>query len=94
MNSEKPKTIIIIGDGQGMDKLKDESVYLIITSPPYWQLIEHKDNRANCGQRKMSMVSCHSNPDLLTDTMCPYYHQVILIVCKSFYETNINISKR
>ena len=33
----------------------------------------------NCGQRKMSMVSYHSNADLLTDIIHPYYHQVNLL---------------
>lgn len=33
----------------------------------------------NCGRRKVSMVSCHSKPDLLTDKIRPYYHQVIVV---------------
>jgi DNA modification methylase len=37
----KPKTTIIIGDSRGMDELKDESVHLVITSPPYWQLKDY-----------------------------------------------------
>lgn len=41
MNSEKPKTTIIIGDSRNMSELKDESVHLIITSPPYWQLKDY-----------------------------------------------------
>ncbi len=35
------KTTIIIGDSRKMDELKDESVHLIITSPPYWQLKDY-----------------------------------------------------
>ncbi|MDH5769116.1 MAG: DNA methyltransferase [Nitrospirota bacterium] len=35
------KTTIIIGDSRRMDELKDESVHLIITSPPYWQLKDY-----------------------------------------------------
>lgn len=41
MNSEKPKTTIIIGDSRSMSELKDESVHLVITSPPYWQLKDY-----------------------------------------------------
>lgn len=29
--------------------------------------------------RKMSMVSCHSKPDFLTDVIRPYYHQFIMV---------------
>ncbi len=36
-----PKTTIIIGDSRKMEELKDESVHLIITSPPYWQLKDY-----------------------------------------------------
>lgn len=35
------KTTIIIGDSRWMKELKDESVHLIITSPPYWQLKDY-----------------------------------------------------
>ncbi len=35
------KTTIIIGDSRKMEELKDESVHLIITSPPYWQLKDY-----------------------------------------------------
>ena len=37
----KPKTTIIIGDSRNMNELKDESIHLIITSPPYWQLKDY-----------------------------------------------------
>jgi len=32
---------IIIGDSRHMDEVKDETVHLIITSPPYWQLKDY-----------------------------------------------------
>lgn len=32
---------IINGDSRRMDELKDESVHLVITSPPYWQLKDY-----------------------------------------------------
>ena len=41
VKSEYPKTTIIIGDSRKMEELKDESVHLIITSPPYWQLKDY-----------------------------------------------------
>lgn len=31
---------IIIGDSRWMKEVTDESVHLIVTSPPYWQLKE------------------------------------------------------
>ncbi len=37
----QPKTTIIIGDSRRMEELNDESVHLIITSPPYWQLKDY-----------------------------------------------------
>ncbi len=36
---------IICGDARSMDSIDDESVHLIITSPPYWQLKDYGDNR-------------------------------------------------
>src|SRR3989304_3711951 len=41
VKSEYPKTTIIIGDSRRMEELKDESVHLVITSPPYWQLKDY-----------------------------------------------------
>ena len=32
----------IIGDSRKMDELKDSSIHLIVTSPPYWQLKDYK----------------------------------------------------
>lgn len=36
---------IIIGDSRHMGEVPDESVHLIITSPPYWQLIDYGDEK-------------------------------------------------
>lgn len=36
---------IIIGDSRHMKEVSDESVHLIITSPPYWQLKDYGDER-------------------------------------------------
>ncbi|MBS3945597.1 MAG: site-specific DNA-methyltransferase [Melioribacter sp.] len=38
---EKTKHQIIFGDSRNMKELSDESVHLIITSPPYWQLKDY-----------------------------------------------------
>jgi len=35
------KTTVVIGDSRNMEELKDESVHLIVTSPPYWQLKDY-----------------------------------------------------
>jgi site-specific DNA-methyltransferase (adenine-specific) len=35
------KHTIIQGDSRQMSELKDKSVHLIITSPPYWQLKDY-----------------------------------------------------
>jgi len=32
---------IIIGDSRSMEEIQDESVHLVITSPPYWQLKDY-----------------------------------------------------
>jgi len=34
---------IIIGDSRNMAELNNESVHLIITSPPYWQIKDYGD---------------------------------------------------
>jgi len=34
---------IIIGDSRNMAEVKDESVHLIVTSPPYWQIKDYGD---------------------------------------------------
>ncbi|MBN1234290.1 MAG: site-specific DNA-methyltransferase [Candidatus Coatesbacteria bacterium] len=34
---------IIIGDSRNMDDIENESVHLVITSPPYWQLKDYGD---------------------------------------------------
>ncbi|NLK81175.1 MAG: site-specific DNA-methyltransferase [Bacteroidales bacterium] len=39
--THKSKHTIINGDSRQMNELKDESVHLIVTSPPYWQLKDY-----------------------------------------------------
>lgn len=36
---------IIIGDSRKMSEVSDESIHLIVTSPPYWQLKDYGDSR-------------------------------------------------
>lgn len=36
---------IIIGNAQNMTELSDESVHLVITSPPYWQIKDYGSNK-------------------------------------------------
>lgn len=35
------KHLIINGDSRQMSELHDQSVHLIVTSPPYWQLKDY-----------------------------------------------------
>jgi modification methylase len=42
MNTEnKTKHLVVMGDSRSMTDVKDESVQLVITSPPYWQLKDY-----------------------------------------------------
>lgn len=40
---------IILGDARKMTAVKDESVHLIVTSPPYFDLVEYTDGDAQLG---------------------------------------------
>ena len=37
----KTKHLIINGDSRSMKELSNESIHLVITSPPYWQLKDY-----------------------------------------------------
>ena len=39
------KHILINGDSRHMSLIPKESVHLIVTSPPYWQLKDYGNNR-------------------------------------------------
>jgi len=41
LNMNRGKHIIVNGDSRRMNELKDGSVHLIVTSPPYWQLKDY-----------------------------------------------------
>ena len=56
---------IVFGDSRDMKQIKDKSVHLIITSPPYWQLKDYGDEnqigfneigRASCRERVFGLV--------------------------------------
>ena len=36
---------VIIGDSRVMKEVADESVHLVVTSPPYWQLKDYGDGK-------------------------------------------------
>ncbi|MFZ4696167.1 MAG: DNA-methyltransferase [Verrucomicrobiia bacterium] len=41
--------LIRLGDARNLGWLKDESVHLVVTSPPYWTLKEYEENEAQLG---------------------------------------------
>jgi len=40
------KHLLVIGDSRSMDLISNESVHLVVTSPPYWQLKDYGNDRA------------------------------------------------
>ncbi|TFF96833.1 site-specific DNA-methyltransferase [Candidatus Thorarchaeota archaeon] len=45
--------LIVLGDSKSMKELKDRSVHLVVTSPPYWRLKDY-GNDAGVGQQPSS----------------------------------------
>ena len=43
----KTSHMVIIGDSRRMSETADESVHLIVTSPPYWQLKDYGHSEQN-----------------------------------------------
>ena len=41
---------LILGDSRHMDDIQDESVHLVVTSPPYWTLKEYPDQKGQLGR--------------------------------------------
>lgn len=41
---------LLLGDSRRMDQLADNSVHLVVTSPPYWTLKEYPDRDGQLGQ--------------------------------------------
>jgi len=42
---QKNKFLLIIGDSRQMPEIKDESIGLIVTSPPYWHIKDYGNNK-------------------------------------------------
>ncbi len=40
---------ILVGDSQDLSAVRDESVHLVLTSPPYWNLKEYNDHEEQLG---------------------------------------------
>ena len=40
---------LFAGDARDMSNLEDESIHLVLTSPPYWTLKEYRDSEAQLG---------------------------------------------
>lgn len=40
---------VILGDSRRMSALKDDSVHLVVTSPPYFDLVEYEDSESQLG---------------------------------------------
>lgn len=40
---------ILVGDSQDLSPIRDESVHLVLTSPPYWNLKEYNDHAGQLG---------------------------------------------
>jgi site-specific DNA-methyltransferase (adenine-specific) len=40
---------IVLGDARAMDSVNDESVHLVVTSPPYFDLVEYLDDKGQLG---------------------------------------------
>lgn len=55
------KPITIIGDSRSMKEIKDESVHLVITSPPYWQFAlvteAKKEHFVDCEREQIKLIA-------------------------------------
>ena len=40
---------VVLGDARRMECVKDESVHLVVTSPPYFDLLEYVDGQGQLG---------------------------------------------
>jgi modification methylase len=40
---------VILGDARNLDRLSDQSIHLVVTSPPYWKLKRYNENAAQMG---------------------------------------------
>ncbi|MFH0991807.1 MAG: site-specific DNA-methyltransferase [bacterium] len=40
---------LVLGDARRLDRIADESIHLVVTSPPYWKLKRYNDNPGQMG---------------------------------------------
>ncbi|MBF0473006.1 MAG: site-specific DNA-methyltransferase, partial [Nitrospirae bacterium] len=59
---------IIIGDSRNLSEIPDNSIHLIVTSPPYWQLKDYGDD----------------NQIGYNDTYQDYINNLNLVWCESY----------
>jgi len=54
MREEPPKTVhrLVQGDARDLSFIKNESIHLVVTSPPYWTLKEYRDHPDQLGHVK------------------------------------------
>lgn len=50
--SEATKHKLVSGDARDLSFIDDESVHLIVTSPPYWSLKRYEDHPSQMGHMK------------------------------------------
>lgn len=49
MNQTKTNHLLVQGDARDLSFIGDESIHLVVTSPPYWTLKEYNDHPAQMG---------------------------------------------
>ena len=56
MKASKDEQILIIGDSSSMPEIDSESIHLVVTSPPYWNLKKYGEE--GLGQIKLMQNTC------------------------------------
>lgn len=49
LKQEETRHNLYVGDARNLDMIKDQTVGLVLTSPPYWNIKEYKPNEAQLG---------------------------------------------
>jgi len=49
---------LILGDARDLSFLEDESIHLVVTSPPYWTLKKYEENPGQLGQLQNTKDFC------------------------------------
>jgi len=87
---------IIIGDSRNMEEIEDESVHLVVTSPPYpmiemWDsTFRHLDEKINELWNKMSIEPDKRRKERLTRKIYELMHENLAKVWKECYRVLIN----